>query len=100
MKTLTHRRKTRAAAAADETELAPIPVATPEELMETLDWRARWFLGISGEEFLSRWFGGYYDADPDQPGVIACAFVAPYVEEYWRARQRQPQTPQPQTPQP
>jgi hypothetical protein len=86
-RTLTHRRKARAAAAADETELAPIPVATPEELMETLDWRAHRFLGISGEEFLRRWFGGHYDADPDQPGVIECAFIAPYVEEYWRGSQ-------------
>ena len=85
-RTLTRRRKPQAAAA--DPEMAPIHDATPEELMETLDWRARRFLGISADEFLSRWFGGYYDADPDQPGVIECAFVAPFVEEHWR-RHRQ-----------
>ncbi|MGH2353040.1 MAG: hypothetical protein ACRDJN_15630 [Chloroflexota bacterium] len=58
----------------------------PEELMEMLDADAQQFLGISGETFLERWFGGHYAADPDQPGVVECAMLAPFVEDHWRQR--------------
>lgn len=88
----THRRNRRATTAgtADtDPEMAPIVDATPADLLESLEWDTRRLLGISADEFLSRWFGGYYAADPDQPGVILCAMLAPFVEEYWRGN-RQP----------
>ena len=70
-------------------ELPEVREATPDELMEILDRRARMGLGISGDEFLHRWFGGQYAGDVDRPGVIECAMLVPFIEDYWQAH-RQP----------
>jgi hypothetical protein len=82
---VTNKPKKPAAAAASR--LPDVREATPEELIDIVDWQARRYLGIGGDEFLRRWFGGYYAADVDQPGVIDCGMLAPIVEDYWRKRQ-------------
>lgn len=41
-------------------------------------------LGISGREFVHRWYRGYYRADPDQPGVVEVWMARPLVEGYLR----------------
>jgi hypothetical protein len=40
---------------------------TDEEGRALFDNAARFYLGISGEEFIERWDSGYYDEDPDRP---------------------------------
>ena len=44
--------------------------ATAEDSWETLEWRARRYLGLTGSEFLRRWLAGQWAEDPDQPGVL------------------------------
>jgi len=48
-----------------------------EAACAVLDSAARYFLGLSGEEFMEKWQSGYY-ADPDSiPGVMEVASLIP-----------------------
>ena len=74
-----------------EPELAEAREATQEEAWALFDGAARDELGIDGDEFICRWFGGYYAADPDQPGVIELSMLLPFgkerVQEYLRTHE-------------
>jgi len=41
-----------------------------EEGRALLDRQARYFLGISGDEFVRAWDAGEFDDDPDRPEVM------------------------------
>jgi len=49
---------------------------TPEQGQQLLDDKARQYLGISGEEFRTRWEAGEIDAD-DEPDVMRVAMLLP-----------------------
>lgn len=59
--------------------LPPVHHLTREEAEALFDENARYYLGISGEEFKRRWDGGEY-ADPDQYPVMNVAFLLPLLE--------------------
>ena len=52
---------------------------TPKEGRELFDNAAWHYLGISGDEFISRWDSGYYDEDPDRPEVMSLAMLLPFA---------------------
>ena len=52
---------------------------TDEEGRALFDNAARFYLGISGEEFVERWDSGYYDEDPDRPDVVDVAMLLPFA---------------------
>jgi hypothetical protein len=52
---------------------------TDEEGRTLFDNASRFYLGISGDEFVGRWESGYYDEDPDQPDVVDVAMLLPFA---------------------
>ena len=52
---------------------------TDEEGRALFDNAARFYLGISGEEFVERWDSGCYDEDPDQPDVVDVVMLLPFA---------------------
>lgn len=52
---------------------------TDEEGRALFDNAARFYLGISGEDFIERWDSGYYDEDPDHPDVVDVAMLLPFA---------------------
>lgn len=52
---------------------------TDEEGRALFDNAARFYLGISGVEFVERWDSGYYDEDPDQPDVVDVVMLLPFA---------------------
>jgi hypothetical protein len=52
---------------------------TEEEDRALFDNAARFYLGISGEEFVERWDSGYYDEDPDHPDVVDVVMLLPFA---------------------
>jgi hypothetical protein len=48
---------------------------------ELFDEAAKTYLGISGEEFMSRWYAGYYE-NPDQPGVMSVIMLLPFALDH------------------
>ncbi|MBI3972736.1 MAG: hypothetical protein HY332_15785 [Chloroflexi bacterium] len=54
--------------------------ASIEEGREMIDRAARRSLDISGDEFIERWYGGYYAANPDQPGVMSVALLLSFIQ--------------------
>ena len=69
-----------------EPDVPPVLDATPQDEWETLEWRARRYLGMSAQGFLRRWLAGEWADDPDQPGVLECAACVPLAEVYARER--------------
>lgn len=61
-----------------ETTIQPHEL-TREESLAMLDRRARRYLGISGEEFVRRWEAGYYEGQPESPGLVRTAMLLPLV---------------------
>ena len=70
----------RAAAPAAPDDIPPLLETTPEEGRAIFDQEARRQLGISGEEFLRRWYAGAYASDPDQPDVMDLVMLLPLVQ--------------------
>ena len=52
---------------------------TDEEGRALFDNAARFYLGISGDEFVERWDSGYYDEDPDRPDIVDVAMLLPFA---------------------
>jgi len=52
---------------------------SPEESRELFDQAARYYLGISGEEFIRAWEAGEYDDDPDRPEVMNVVMLLPFA---------------------
>lgn len=53
---------------------------TDEEGRALFDNAARFYLGISGDEFIERWNSGYYDdEDPEHPDIVDVAMLLPFV---------------------
>lgn len=52
---------------------------TDEEGRALFDNAARFYLGISGEEFIERWDSGYYDEAPDHPDIVDVAMLLPFA---------------------
>lgn len=50
---------------------------TAEEGRELFDNAARYYLDISGDEFIRRWDSGYYDDDPEK--VMGVAMLLPFA---------------------
>src|SRR5437879_3411216 len=50
-----------------------------EEARQLFDGRARYWLGISGEEFLRRWDAGEFADDPDRTEVQSVAILMDLV---------------------
>lgn len=57
----------------------PLEQFTEDEAHETFDKNARFYLGMSGNEFLQRWDAGEWQDDIDQPGVISMYMLMPLV---------------------
>lgn len=58
---------------------------TPEEGRELFDRAARYYLNMSGEEFISKWDAGEFD-DPDDrtknpPEVMEVAMLLPFARD-------------------
>ena len=49
-----------------------------EQAWELFDKAARYYLDISGDEFLERWDSGYYE-DPDQPEIMSVVVLLPFA---------------------
>jgi len=53
---------------------------TEDEARELFDNAAKFYLGISGDEFLELWESGYYqERNPDQPEIMNVAMLLPFV---------------------
>jgi len=52
---------------------------TDEEGWGLFDKAARFYLNISGEQFIERWESGYYDKDPDDPNVVEVTMLLPFA---------------------
>lgn len=52
-----------------------------QEARDLFDARARYYLNISGEEFLRRWRNGDYVGKTDEFGVATLAMLLPLVDE-------------------
>jgi hypothetical protein len=52
---------------------------TDEEGRVLFDNAARFYLGITGEEFIERWDSGYYSEEPDHPDVVDVAMLLPFA---------------------
>lgn len=50
---------------------------TSEQGRELFDNAARYYLEISGDEFIRRWDSGYYDDDPEK--VMGVAILLPFA---------------------
>jgi hypothetical protein len=48
---------------------------SPEEGRQIFDEAARFYLDMSGEEFLVAWRAGTFRNDPDHPGVMDVALL-------------------------
>lgn len=53
---------------------------TDDEARAVFDETARYYMGISGEEFLRRWDAGEWQDDPDHYPIMAVAFLMPLVQ--------------------
>ncbi len=73
--------RTRKRTASTSPGLPEVRVVTPEQGWVLFDEAAQSELGIGGEEFLRRWFGGDYADNPDQPGVVNVEMLLPFVRE-------------------
>lgn len=51
------------------------------ESWELFDEAASSYLGISGEDFVSRWESGYYE-DPDQSDVMSVLMLLPFALDH------------------
>ena len=58
-------------------EDATVHILTPEEAWETFDEAARYYLHMSGQEFIKAWEAGKFDDDPDRPAVVRVAMLRP-----------------------
>ncbi len=66
--------------------LPPIRELTEDEAWQLFDENARYYLGISGEEFLRRWDAGEYrdnDYRPDHTAIIEVAMLLPLAGRTW-----------------
>jgi hypothetical protein len=52
---------------------------SPEESHRLFDEAARYYLGISGEEFVRAWEAGEYDDNPDRPEVMNVVMLLPFA---------------------
>ena len=60
-------------------EDAHIRELTDEQSWGPFDRAARYYLDVSGEEFLEHWESGYYE-DPDgEPGVMSVVMLLPFA---------------------
>ncbi|MBI3971755.1 MAG: hypothetical protein HY332_10750 [Chloroflexi bacterium] len=60
-------------------ERAPVRELNWQEGHALLDQNARYYLGISGEEFLRRWKAGEYREPDADPNVMLVASLLPFV---------------------
>ena len=61
----------------DSGDEATVHYLTPEESWDVFDRAARYYLGMSGEEFIDAWDAGRFDADPDRPALIRVSLLRP-----------------------
>jgi hypothetical protein len=62
--------------------LPPVREMSTAEAWDEFDQQARYWLGISGEEFLHRWDAGAYQGivdDAEHPFVMSMAMLIPLV---------------------
>jgi hypothetical protein len=52
---------------------------TPEQGRALFDRRARYYLHMSGEEFVRAWDAGEFDDDPDRPEVMSVVMLLPFA---------------------
>lgn len=48
---------------------------TQEEALELLDEAARYYLQMTGDEFVKAWDSGKFDEDPDRPEVMSVGML-------------------------
>jgi hypothetical protein len=53
---------------------------SPEEGRKLFDEAARFYLNISGDEFIRAWEAGEYDDDPDRSEVMSMAMLLPFAQ--------------------
>ena len=61
------------------TEDAHIRELTDEQSWGPFDRAARYYLDVSGEEFLERWESGYYEDPDSEPGVMIVVMLLPFA---------------------
>ena len=64
--------------------LPEIVTLTREEMLDALDRAARYYLDMSGAEFLRRWEHRDFD-DPDSSVVLHVGMFVPAIEESWQS---------------
>jgi hypothetical protein len=57
---------------------------TDEEAREYFDRAARYYLNMSGDEFVRRYDAGEYDDDPDQHGIMDMILSLPLIDHPFR----------------
>lgn len=50
---------------------------TPEERLAIFDRAARFYLHMSGDQFLQTWEAGAFADDPDRPEVVSVYLLSP-----------------------
>lgn len=56
---------------------AEVHILTPGEAWEIFDEAARYYLQMSGQEFITAWEAGKFDDDPDRPAVALVGMLRP-----------------------
>jgi hypothetical protein len=59
------------------TEDAAVHFLTPAEAWEIFDEAARYYLQMSGQEFIKAWEAGKFDDDPDRTAVVLVGMLRP-----------------------
>lgn len=63
----------------EESGYQGVEVVSEEEGKALFDERARFYMKMSGDEFLRRWDAGEWKDDPDQPGVMTMLMFMPFA---------------------
>jgi len=60
-------------------EDAHIRELTDQQSWGLFDRAARYYLDVSGEEFLELWESGYYEDPDSEPGVMSVVMLLPFA---------------------
>jgi len=58
---------------------AEVQEISPEDGRRIVDEAARFYLGMSGDEFIRAWHAGKFDDDPDRPEIMHVVMLLPFA---------------------